>query len=320
MISLKQLRYFDAVAKAGHFGKAAERCAITQPALSMQIQDLEQELGTPLLERSAKGVILTDTGREIAVRAARILSEVRDLTDSARRQSKGFAGPLRLGVIPTIAPYLLPPLLPQLRERYPELDLHLRETQTQHLLAELSDGKLDLLLLALPIESPNIETIRLFDDRFMLATAPDRPLGRQVRATIEMLQQDRLLLLEEGHCLRDQVLEFCDLRPTGNLDLSGASSLSTLVQMVVNGLGITLLPELSLSVERRQGPIKLLRFAEPEPMRTIGLAWRQSSPRKQDFVALGNLMTDVAAMHRRWTTQGQEQTKHPDRPQMIAPQ
>jgi LysR family hydrogen peroxide-inducible transcriptional activator len=294
MISFKQLRYFDAVARAGHFGKAAELCSVTQPALSMQIQDLEKLLGTQLIERGRKGVILTDAGREIAARSAQILADLRDLVDVARSRGDGLSGPLRLGVIPSIAPYILPPLLPLIRHKYPDLDLHLRETQTQHLVHELRDGQLDVLLLALPLDDPHIETIALFADRFLLATSSAQPAGMNVRATADMLTHDRLLLLEEGHCLRDQALTFCNLQRVDNLDTSGASSLSTLVQMVVNGLGVTLLPELSLNVENRQGAIHLLRFADPEPQRMIGLAWRRSSPRKQHFVELGRHIAMVA--------------------------
>jgi len=299
MVSLKQLRYFDAVVKTGHFGKAAEQCEVTQPALSMQIQDLEKLLGAQLLERGRKGVILTDTGREVASRAAQVLTDIRDMVDFARRQGNALAGPLRLGVIPSVAPYILPPLLPEIRDKYPDLDLRLRETQTQHLVQALLDGQLDLLLLGLPIDDPNIETVRLFDDRFLLATATDRPISKNVRATAELLRQDRLLLLEEGHCLRDQALAFCKLQRVGNIDTSGASSLSTIVQMVANGLGITLLPELSLNVETRQGAIRLIRFTDPEPRRVVGLAFRRSSPRKRHFLELGKLVAAVASEQQR---------------------
>lgn len=295
MISLKQLRYFDAVARTGHFGKAAEQCAVTQPALSMQIQDLERELGTQLLERGRKGVILTESGREIAARAAQVLTDIRDMVDCARRQGSVPSGPLHFGVIPSIAPYILPPLLPLIREHYPDLDLHLRETQTQHLVRELLEGRLDLLLLGLPVDDPNIETVRLFDDRFLLATSKARPIAKNVRATPRMLERDRLLLLEEGHCMRDQALAVCNLQRVGNLDTTGASSLSTIVQMVANGHGITLLPELSLDVESRHGAIQVIPFAEPQPRRIIGLAWRRSSPRKRHFGELGKLITAVGA-------------------------
>jgi len=294
MISFKQLRYFDAVARTSHFGKAAEHCAVTQPALSMQIQELEKFLGVQLIERSRNGALLTEAGREVAGRASKVLAELRDIVDYARRQG-GLAGPLHLGVIPSIAPYVLPVLLPMVRDTYPDLELHLRETQTQHLLDELVDGHLDLLLLALPVEHSEIETLRLFTDRFLLAMPTSRRIINRVRATPDLLQQDRLLLLEEGHCLRDQALAFCELRRVGNIDTFGASNLSTIVQMVANGLGLTLLPEIAVDLEGRRGDIRLMRFTDPQPRRTIGLAWRKSSPRKRHFVELGQLITQATA-------------------------
>ena len=295
MISLKQLKYFDAVVRTGHFGKAAEQCAVTQPALSMQIQDMEKDLGVPLLERGRNGVIPTEAGREVAGRAARILTEVRDIVDFARRQGETLAGPLHFGVIPSVAPYLLPALLPLIRSKFPDLDLSLRETQTQHLVDELIEGGLDLLLLALPVEHAEVETMKLFTDRFLLAMPKSRRIASRIRATPDLLKQDRLLLLEEGHCLRDQALAFCSLRRVDNIDTFGASNLSTLVQMVANGLGLTLLPQLAIDLEGRRGDIKLMRFADPEPRRVIGLAWRKSSPRKRHFAELGKLIAQAAA-------------------------
>lgn len=299
MISFKQLRYFEAVARTRHFGKAAEQCAVTQPALSMQIQELEKTLGVQLLERSRNGVMLTEAGREIAGRANRILADTRDIVDFARRQGGVLSGPLHLGVIPSVAPYVLPALLPLVREKYPDLDLHLRETQTHHLVEELLDGGLDLLLLALPVENPEIETIKLFNDRFLLAMPKSRPVSNRIRATPELLQQDRLLLLEEGHCLRDQALSYCSLRRVDNIDTFGASNLSTIVQMVAGGLGMTLLPELSIHLECRQGDIRLMRFTDPQPRRVVGLAWRRSSPRKRHFVELGKLITQATSAQMR---------------------
>jgi LysR family hydrogen peroxide-inducible transcriptional activator len=298
MISFKQLRYFEAVARTRHFGKAAEQCAVTQPALSMQIQELEKTLGVQLLERGRNGVLLTEAGREIAGRANRILADTRDIVDFARRQHSVLSGPLHFGVIPSVAPYVLPALLPLIRKNFPALDLHLRETQTHHLVEELLDGALDLLLLALPVENRQIETIKLFNDRFLLAMSKSRPMNR-IRATPELLRQDRLLLLEEGHCLRDQALSYCSLRRVDNIDTFGASNLSTIVQMVAGGLGMTLLPELSIKLECRQGDIRLMRFTDPQPRRVIGLAWRRSSPRKRHFVELGKLITQATSAQMR---------------------
>ncbi len=290
MISLKQLRYLDAIARHCHFGKAAAHCAVSQPALSMQIQELESELGVKLVERRRKGVQLTDAGREVARRARRILNEVHDIGDFARQSREPLSAPLRLGVIPTVAPYVLPALLPLLREAYPQLVLQVRETHTQQLVAELIDGTLDLLLLALPVENAEIETLALCKDRFLLAMPPGRTMVGRVRATPELFEHDRLLLLEEGHCLRDQALAFCNLRQVDSVDTFGTSSLSTIVQMVANGMGLTFLPEISVKVEAAGDRVKVRRFADPEPTRRLGLAWRASSPRKGDFNALGKLI------------------------------
>ena len=298
MTSFKQLRYFEAVARFNHFGRAAEHCSVSQPALSMQIQELEKKLGLQLVERRSKGVRLTVEGREMALRASRILAEVRDLTDFARQRASLLSGALHLGVIPSVAPYVLPPLLPILRDQYPGLDLHIRETQTQVLLQQLLDGTLDLLLLALPVNHPEIETIRLFEDRFLLALPRTHRTQGRVRATADLIKGDRLLLLEEGHCLRDQALTFCQLRQVDSINTFGASSLSTIVQMVANGLGLTLLPEISVDLETRHADIKVMRFAEPEPSRTLGLAWRSTCSRKRDFVELGKLIASIPQRRR----------------------
>jgi LysR family hydrogen peroxide-inducible transcriptional activator len=259
----------------------------------MQIQDLERELGLKLVERRRGGIRLTGQGREIARRAAQILAGVRDLKDHAQHLAEGLSGTLQLGVIPSVAPYLLPRFLPKLRETYPSLDVRIRETQTAQLTRELLEGELDLLIVALPVEQPDIETIRLFEDRFLLALPASRRIDSRVRATPDILKGDRLLLLEEGHCLRDQALTFCDLRQVETIDTFGASSLTTLVQMVANGLGLTLLPEICLDVEAERAALNIMRFAEPEPSRTLGLAWRATSPRKADFVALGQIIAEA---------------------------
>ncbi len=295
MVSLKQIRYFDAVARCGHFGAAAEECGVTQPALSMQIQELEKFLGVALFERGRGPVMLTNSGRSIALRAARMLADARDIVDLARQDGRPLSGRLGLGVIPSVAPYILPGLLPSIRTTYPDLDLSLRETQTQFLLRELLDGSLDLLLLALPIEDPAVETLRLFDDRFLLAMPRSKKMTNHVRATPDMVERDKLLLLEEGHCFRDQALTFCGLRQVENAATFGVSSLSTLLEMVANGFGMTLIPEMSVGLETRRENIHLMRFEEPEPKRVIGLAWRKSSPRKRDFVELGEIITASAS-------------------------
>jgi LysR family hydrogen peroxide-inducible transcriptional activator len=289
-VTLKQIRYFDALARELHFGRAADACAVTQPALSMQIHEMEQNLGLALVERTRSGVQLTTKGQEIAARCARILGDVRDLVAYARHANSILAGALRLGVIPSVAPYLLPPLLPHLREAYPELELHVRETQTQVLTDELLEGKLDVLLLALPVKHPDLTNRALFEDKFLLALPKERKLSGRVRATRELIEHERLLLLEEGHCLRDQALTYCNLQQVDTVNTFGASSLATIVEMVSASFGITLLPEMAVGVEGRGRDITLVRFVEPEPFRTIGLVWRSTSPRTQDFEELGRLV------------------------------
>jgi LysR family hydrogen peroxide-inducible transcriptional activator len=292
MITLRQLHYLTALARHRHFGRAAADCAVTQPALSMQVRELEREIGTALVERRPGEIALTDTGLEVAQRAEQILTATRDLVDFARHRDV-LSGPLRLGIIPTLAPYVLPRVLPRLQAKYPQLRLEVRETQTKMLLAELISGELDTVMLALPADGADIETLRLFDDRFLLAVPAADKLPARGRVGIEDVDQRRLILLEEGHCLRDQALAFCATKRRDAPAGLGATSLATVMQMVANGYGVTLLPEVAIDVEVRDRRVKLLRFSEPEPARTIGLAWRRTSPRMQDFEALGQIIIDM---------------------------
>jgi LysR family hydrogen peroxide-inducible transcriptional activator len=287
MITLRQLRYLSALARHRHFGRAAEQCAVSQPALSMQVRELEREIGAALVERRPGEIALTETGVEVAQRAERILAAARDLVDFARHRDV-MTGSLRLGIIPTLAPYVLPLVLPQLQTAYPRLELDVRESQTRTLVEELAGGGLDTAMLALPVDSAEFEIESLFDDRFLLATPAADPLPAQRRVDVGDVDPRRLILLEEGHCLRDQALAFCaaSRRGAGTARLE-ATSLTTVLQMVANGYGVTLVPEVAAGVEVRDSRVKLLRFAEPQPGRTIGLAWRRSSPRKRDFAALG---------------------------------
>jgi LysR family hydrogen peroxide-inducible transcriptional activator len=293
MLTLRQLRYLSALAQHRHFGRAADACAVTQPALSMQIRDLEKELGVELVERRSGEAALTEIGAEVARRAERVLASARDLVDFARHRSRLLTGRLRLGIIPTLAPYVLPKVLPDLQTSYPDLTVELRETQTKVLLDELAGGDLDAVMLALPLPDAEIESIRLFDDAFLLAVPASDPLPRNARVNPREIDQQRLILLEEGHCLRDQALAYCaTARHEMPLSL-GATSLATVMQMVANGYGVTLVPEVAIDVEVRDERVKLLRFTSPEPGRTVGLAWRRTSPRKVDFIALGQLVTRV---------------------------
>ena len=288
MITLRQLRYLGALARHRHFGRAADECAVTQPALSMQIKELEREIGADLVERRPSDITLTETGVEVAQRAERILAATRDLVDFARHREV-LSGPLKLGVIPTIAPYLLPKLLPRLQAAYPSLRLEVRETQTATLLDELIGGELDCLLLALPIEHTDVEMLALFTDRFLLAAPAGEPIPRRPLNARDV-DQRRLILLEEGHCLRDQALAFCATKRRDSAAALGSTSLATVMQMVANGYGVTLVPEIATEVEARDKRVMLKRFARPEPGRTIGLAWRKTSPRQTDFAALGDII------------------------------
>jgi len=294
MITLKQLRYFCAVARHRHFGRAAQECHVSQPALSLQIQELEAQLGCQLVERQRGAITLTETGREIAERAQRILLEASDLVDHARHRPNLLSGELDLGVIPSIAPYLLPTTLPLLQRRHPGLALRLRESQTHTLLDELADGRLDVALLSLPIDRAGLETLPLFDDPFLLVMPTELGSNSAEVTPQQALSGDNLLLLEEGHCLRDQALSFCGAPRSGSRRQYGASSLSTIMQMVANGFGTTLMPAMALPIELRPDmPVRLFRFAAPQPSRSIGLAWRRTSPRQQDFEALGRILTEV---------------------------
>jgi LysR family transcriptional regulator, hydrogen peroxide-inducible genes activator len=295
MVTLRQLRYLDALAQHGHFGRAAEACAVTQPALSMQIRDLEKELGVDLVERRPGEAALTETGGEVARRGEQLLAAARDLVDFARHRGRVLSGPLKLGIIPSLGPYILPKLLPALQSRYPDLTIELRETQTKPLIEELAGGDLDAVMLALPVPGPDaeIETLRLFDDPFLLALPAEDPLPQNARVSAREIDQRRLILLEEGHCLRDQALAYCAGARHGMPLSLGATSLTTVMQMVANGYGVTLVPQVAVDVEVRDERVKLVRFAAPEPGRTIGLAWRKTSPRKADFIALGKIAVEL---------------------------
>jgi LysR family hydrogen peroxide-inducible transcriptional activator len=297
MITLRQLRYLSALAKHGHFGRAAEACAVTQPALSMQIRDLERTLGVTVVERRPGDVMLTDVGREIARRGEDILSASRDLVDFARHRSGVLTGRLTLGVIPSLAPYLLPRILPTLQSRFPDLRLELRETQTRQLVEDIKSGALDAAMLALPLGEPDIDTTALFEDLFLLAVPADDPRPDSACVAASEIDQSRLILLEDGHCLRDQALAFCASAARGGIGGAGgtafaASSLTTVMQMVAGGYGVTLIPQIAADVERRDDRVKFLRLENPQPGRNIGLAFRRTSPRKPDFAALGEVVKE----------------------------
>jgi LysR family hydrogen peroxide-inducible transcriptional activator len=289
-ITLRQMRYFDALARHLNFGRAAAECAVTQPALSMQIADLEARLGVALVDRTRPRTALTEAGERAVKRIRRILGEIHDFAEEAQSHRQRSNGLLKFGVIPSVAPYVLPQLLPHFRRAHPELRLHLRETLTRSLVAELLDGQLDLVLLALPLEETGIETLPLFEDPFLLAVPRDHPAEKIPAKVEEIIARENLLLLEEGHCLREQALSYCGLRQNQALNTLGVSNISTIVQMVGNGYGVTLLPQLAAPVELQHSNVTLVPFAPPAPHRVIGLAWRENAPQKPNFIAYGRLI------------------------------
>ncbi len=294
--TLKQLRYFEALSRHGHFGRAADTCAISQPALSMQIKELEESLGTALFERGARQVRLTSFGEEFALRVRVILGLVDELGDLTRASRDRLVGRLRIGIIPTIAPYLLPTIIGNLSQTHIGLDIHVRETLTHKLIQELVEGRLDTAIVALPISEPSFTEVALFTENFVLVR-PSEDDGKPV-PNGDMLREMRLLLLEEGHCFRDQALSFCNIRsalPREGLD---GSSLSTLVQMVGAGIGVTLIPEMAVPVETRSAPVSVARFKNPQPSRTVGMIWRKTSPLADQLRQISEVVRQSAEVSR----------------------
>src|SRR5262245_31576226 len=291
-ISFRQLRYFDALAGHSHFGRAAAACGISQPALSMQIKELEEALGAVLIERGARQVRLTKFGDEAALRVRDILRTVDELGDFARASRDRLAGRLRIGMIPTIAPYLLPTVIGNLTQMHPELDVHVRETLTPKLIQEVGEGRLDTAIVALPVSEPSLVEVALFSERFLLVR-PGEDEGTPVPSS-EMLREMRLLLLEEGHCFRDQALSFCNMQTSPPRELLDASSLSTLVQMVSAGMGVTLIPEMAAEVETRSASVSVARFKNPQPSRTIGMIWRKTSPLARQLLQISEVVSLAA--------------------------
>lgn len=290
MISFRQLRYFEALARLRHFGRAAQECAVTQPALSMQIREMEADLGIALVERGRSGVRLTPAGAEAEARARDLIAGLADFERTLRSHGRLLEGRLRLGVIPSVAPYLLPRLLPEMARRFPKVEIALRESQTGQIVPELAEGELDLVILSLPVEHPALESRALFCDRFLLALPEEADADAGPASMAQILSQD-LLLLEDGHCFRDQALKLCGQVDQRQLRRFGASSLATLAQLVANGQGVTLLPELFVAAEGGRIPrVRLKRFPEPQPFRTIGLAWRRTLPYAQDIAAFAEMI------------------------------
>jgi len=277
-MNLRDLRYLIALSEHKHFGRAAAASFVSQPTLSTQIRKLEDELGVSLVERAPRRVMLTPIGRDIAERARKVIAEVEQMAEIARRSQDPEAGTVRLGLFPTLAPYLLPHVLPNLRKRFPRLELLLVEEKTDVILARLGDGRLDAALLALPVHDEQLHVEFLFDEPFLLAVPRQHAMARHASLELHDLDDQHLLLLEEGHCLRDQALDVCRMAGADERDGFRATSLETLRQMVASGVGITLLPMLAVQSPVPASPdIALLPFRGDAPHRSIAMVWRRSS-------------------------------------------
>ncbi len=291
--TIRQLRHFLALAEHCHFGHAAEACLVTQPSLSASIKELENILGAALFERNKRSVMPTPLGRQLVDMARQVVARLDDLTDTAKGAGKPLTGDLRMGVIPTIGPFLLPRVLPGLRDAYPDLALYLREDQTASLLVQLADGSLDLILIALPYDMDRVETFAFADDPFLAVFPRGHDLAAFETMTPARLSGDTLLVLERGNCLTDQTLALGrpgEKKHTGQFQ---ATSLHTMVQMVDNGLGVTVLPKMAVDGGILRGlRLEVRPFSSPRASRHIALAWRKTTRRGEEFRILGNFLRD----------------------------
>jgi LysR family hydrogen peroxide-inducible transcriptional activator len=292
--TLKQLKYLAALAEQEHFGKAAAVCHVSQSTLSAAVLELEDILGSTLVERNNRRLILTDLGQEVVERGRSIMMDVDDLVGLCEASGEPFTGKMRLGVIPTIAPYMLPHLLKRLRRKYPEFQLFIREELSAHLVSALRQGELDVLLLALPYPTDHTETMHLLDDEFLFACPRNHALASAEYVCIADLRAQDLLLLEDGHCLRDHALDACKLSDSELSIPYQATSLNTIVQMVANGIGVTLLPKMARDAKILNGTeVSILPFREHNVARSIGLMWRDKSPRRDEFRLLGEFINSA---------------------------
>jgi LysR family hydrogen peroxide-inducible transcriptional activator len=279
-MNLKDLKYLVALADTGHFGKAAARSFVSQPTLSAQLKKLEDYLGVKLVERQPKNVQLTDVGKQVVIRARRMLEDGEEIVALARSNTDPLAGKLKVALIPTIGPYLLPRIMPKIRKALPQLGLMLYEYQTEPLLKRLRDGEIDMGIIALPVAQDGLESEELYEEAFTVALPTNHPLSERATIRPTDLRGHTLLLLEDGHCMRDQALEVCSRVEVRESEDYRATSLETLRQMVVAGLGITLLPELAVEAPfGSQRGLTIRQFAKPAPSRTVGAVWRKSSTR-----------------------------------------
>ncbi|HRQ34601.1 MAG TPA: LysR substrate-binding domain-containing protein [Chiayiivirga sp.] len=293
-MNLRDLRYLVALAEHRHFGRAAEASFVSQPTLSTQIRKLEDELGVSLVERAPRRVMLTPVGREIAERARRILADVDELHQIAQRSQDPDAGTVRLGIFPTLGPYLLPHVVPRVRERFPRLELLLVEEKTEVLLRQLREGRLDAAILALPVHDDQLATRFLFEEPFLLAVPHGHRLAEHRSIVLDDLREESLLLLEDGHCLRDQALDVCRLSGADEKSGFRATSLETLRRMVAAGVGITLLPQLAVTAPvPPSADIALVPFRAPPPHRRIAMVWRRSTAREGLLHKLADLFAGL---------------------------
>jgi LysR family hydrogen peroxide-inducible transcriptional activator len=293
-MNLRDLKYLVSLADHKHFGRAAAACYVSQPTLSTQIKKLEDELGVPLVERAPRKVMLTPAGRDAADRARRIVAEVEQMKEAARRSQDPEVGTVRLGLFPTLGPYLLPHVVPRLRARFPHLELLLVEEKSDVLLSRLREGKLDAGLLALPVADDQLHTEFLFEEPFLLAVPESHPLAKRKSLTLAELSQHQLLLLEDGHCLREQALDVCRLSGANEKSEFRATSLETLRQMVAADVGITLLPTLAVKPPvARYENIHLLGFSDSHPSRQIAMVWRRSSAMNDFLMELAGVFRDL---------------------------
>lgn len=295
-MNLRDLKYLVALADHKHFGRAASACFVSQPTLSTQFKKLEDELGVSLVERAPRHVMLTPAGRDAAERARRIIADVEEMKEAARRSQNPEAGAVRLGIFPTLGPYLLPHVVSRVRERFPQLELLLIEEKTEVILRQLREGKLDAGVLALPLHDDQLHIELLFEEPFMLAVPQMHALAASKTLTMQDLAHESLLLLEDGHCLRDQALDVCHLAGAGEKNGFRATSLETLRQMVAANVGITLLPVLAVKppVAASQD-VRLLAFRSPAPSRRIAMVWRRSSAMSEFLVKLAGVFRDLPA-------------------------
>lgn len=289
--TLRQLEYAVALARTRNFRLAAEACSVTQPSLSAQIRQMETMLGAALFERGKGGVRITEAGQLVVDHATGVLSGAQDLVDALRAHSRPLEGPLVLGVIPTIAPYLLPRAIPPVRAAFPALELFLREEQTPDLVAHVGEGSVDLALLALDADLDDLHVLRLFDEPFLVAAPPGHRFAELDTVPEAALLDEPILLLEEGHCLRAQALSVCDRAGIRDVAPFAATSLGTLLEMVASGLGVTLVPEMATLCDASLHERLVLRpFETPQPLRTVGLAWRSDSLRKSEYERLAEVL------------------------------